>query len=92
MTCAICSQIIFPQRSPNQNYPNLIAAGTTVPTIANRALLVAYTWPENSPRYKKVAQIHRRVFRQDQSIQQPVEASQVARSQSFGRNAWLGAI
>ena len=24
-------------------------------TIANRALLVAYTWPENSPRYKKVA-------------------------------------
>lgn len=36
-------------------YPNLIPEGTTVPTIANRALLVAYTWPENSPRYKRVA-------------------------------------
>ena len=36
-------------------YPNLIPEGTTVPTIANRALLVAYTWPENSPRYKRIA-------------------------------------
>jgi uncharacterized protein len=36
-------------------YPNLVPEGTSVPTIANRALLVAYTWPENSPRYKKVA-------------------------------------
>jgi TRAP-type uncharacterized transport system substrate-binding protein len=36
-------------------YPNLIPEGTTVPTIANRALLVAYTWPDNSPRYKRIA-------------------------------------
>jgi uncharacterized protein len=36
-------------------YPNLIPEGTTVPTIANRALLVAYIWPENSPRYKRIA-------------------------------------
>jgi uncharacterized protein len=36
-------------------YPNLIPEGTTIPTIANRALLVAYTWPENSPRYKRIA-------------------------------------
>src|ERR1700733_3833090 len=36
-------------------YPNLIPEGTAVPTIANRALLVAYTWPENSPRYKRIA-------------------------------------
>jgi TRAP-type uncharacterized transport system substrate-binding protein len=36
-------------------YPNLIPEGTTVPTIANRALLVAYTWPENSPRYRRIA-------------------------------------
>src|SRR6267378_1353239 len=36
-------------------YPNLIPEGTTIPTIANRALLVAYMWPENSPRYKRIA-------------------------------------
>src|SRR3954454_3651358 len=45
----------LPAEITHQNYPNLIAEGTTVPTIANRALLVAYTWPENSPRYKRVA-------------------------------------
>ena len=36
-------------------YPNLIPVGTTVPTIANRALLVAYNWPENSARYNRIA-------------------------------------
>ena len=45
----------LPAEITHENYPNLIAEGTTVPTIANRALLVAYTWPEDSPRYKKVA-------------------------------------
>jgi uncharacterized protein len=45
----------LPAELTHNLYPNVIAEGTTVPTIANRALLVAYTWPENSPRYKKIA-------------------------------------
>jgi uncharacterized protein len=45
----------LPAEITHEHYPNLVAEGTTVPTIANRALLVAYTWPENSPRYKRVA-------------------------------------
>jgi TRAP-type uncharacterized transport system substrate-binding protein len=45
----------LPAEITHEHYPNLVAEGTTVPTIANRALLVAYTWPENSERYKKVA-------------------------------------
>ena len=45
----------LPAEITHQNYPNLIAEGASVPTIANRALLVAYNWPENSPRYKRVA-------------------------------------
>jgi TRAP transporter TAXI family solute receptor len=45
----------LPAKITHENYPNLVAEGTTVPTIANRALLVAYTWPENSQRYNKVA-------------------------------------
>src|SRR5205809_2650421 len=35
----------LPAEITHQNYPNLIADGATVPTIANRALLVAYNWP-----------------------------------------------
>jgi uncharacterized protein len=45
----------LPADLTHEHYPNLIAEGTTVPTVANRALLVAYTWPQNSPRYSKVA-------------------------------------
>jgi len=45
----------LPADLTHEHYPNLIAEGATVPTIANRALLVAYAWPENSPRYKRVA-------------------------------------
>jgi uncharacterized protein len=45
----------LPAEITHDHYPNLIAEGTSVPTFANRALLVAYSWPENSPRYKRVA-------------------------------------
>jgi TRAP-type uncharacterized transport system substrate-binding protein len=45
----------LPAELTHELYPNLVPEGTTVPTIANRALLVAYTWPENSPRYKRIA-------------------------------------
>ena len=45
----------LPAELTHETYPKLIAEGTTIPTLANRALLVAYTWPEDSPRYKRVA-------------------------------------
>lgn len=45
----------LPAQLTHEMYPNLVPEGTTVPTVANRALLVAYTWPENSPRYKRIA-------------------------------------
>jgi uncharacterized protein len=45
----------LPAELTHELYPNLVPEGTSVPTIANRALLVAYAWPENSPRYKRIA-------------------------------------
>jgi len=45
----------LPAELTHELYPNLVPEGTTVPTFANRALLVAYNWPENSEKYKKVA-------------------------------------
>jgi hypothetical protein len=33
----------------HDQYPALIEEGALVPTVANRALLVAYNWPQNSP-------------------------------------------
>jgi hypothetical protein len=45
----------LPAELTHDTYPKLIPEGATVPTVANRALLVAYTWPENSVRYNRVA-------------------------------------
>jgi uncharacterized protein len=42
-------------RFTHEQYPGLIAEGASVPTVANRALLVAYNWPEASPRYPRLA-------------------------------------
>src|SRR5215470_9888943 len=38
----------------NKLYPNLIPNGTSVPTIANHALLVSYAWPEGSEKYRRL--------------------------------------
>ncbi len=52
----------LPAEITHQHYPNLIAEGKSVSTIANRALLVAYSWPEDSVRYKKVAKFVQEFF------------------------------
>jgi uncharacterized protein len=45
----------LPAKLTHEQYPALIAEGASIPTVANRALLVAYNWPENSPRYARLA-------------------------------------
>ena len=45
----------LPTKLTHEQYPTLIAEGASVPTVANRALLVAYNWPESSPRYLRLA-------------------------------------
>jgi uncharacterized protein len=51
-----------PARLTNDEYPALIPSGTSVPTIGNRALLVTYAWPENSPRYMRMTKFVREFF------------------------------
>ncbi len=52
----------LPAELTSKEYPNLIDEGKSVPTIANRALLVTYAWPENSARYRKVAKFVNEFF------------------------------
>jgi TRAP transporter TAXI family solute receptor len=52
----------LPAELTHELYPNLIAEGTSVPTVANRALLVAYAWPEGSVRYNKLAKFVQEFF------------------------------
>jgi hypothetical protein len=44
-----------PTRLTHEQYPALIPEDASVSTVANRALLVAYNWPENSARYLRLA-------------------------------------
>jgi TRAP transporter TAXI family solute receptor len=46
----------------HEEYPALIPEGTTVSTVGNRSLLVTYAWPENSPRYYRIAKFVQTFF------------------------------
>jgi hypothetical protein len=52
----------LPIELTHDEYPALIPQGTSVPTIGNRALLVTYAWPENSPRYNRLAKFVQEFF------------------------------
>jgi len=52
----------LPTELTHDQYPALIPEGTSVPTFGNRALLVAYAWPEGSMRYNKLARFVREFF------------------------------
>src|SRR5215469_6324395 len=51
-----------PARLTDDEYPTLIPRGTNIRTIGNRALLVTYAWPENSPRYMRMTKFVREFF------------------------------
>jgi TRAP transporter TAXI family solute receptor len=52
----------LPAELTHEEYPNLVPDAAPVATIANRALLVAYAWPEDSVRYKKLAKFVQEFF------------------------------
>jgi uncharacterized protein len=45
----------LPTTLSSEEYPNLLAPGETIDTIATSVLLVSFNWPENSERYARVA-------------------------------------
>lgn len=52
----------LPAELTNEIYPNLIPAGQTIPTLANRALLAVYNWQEGSDRYLRLAKFVQEFF------------------------------
>ena len=45
----------LPSRLRAEDYPNLIPAGETVPTIATSTLLAVYAWPPESRQYQEIS-------------------------------------
>ena len=53
----------LPTTLKHEQYPNLIAKGQSVPTVANSIVLAVYNWPNKSPRELRVAQFVNEFFR-----------------------------
>jgi TRAP-type uncharacterized transport system substrate-binding protein len=56
------TNIYFPARLTHEQYPQLIAEGDEVPTVAGSILLAVYAWPENNERYKRIAKFVQTFF------------------------------
>src|ERR1700749_4824181 len=61
----------LPAALSSKDYPNLIAEGERVDTIAVPAVLAAYNWPANSDRYRKLSQFVDAFFAKFPTFQNP---------------------
>jgi len=61
----------LPATLTSKDYPNLIAEGETVDTIAVPALLAAYNWAPNTDRYRKLANFVDAFFTKFPQFQNP---------------------
>jgi TRAP-type uncharacterized transport system substrate-binding protein len=61
----------LPSRLRSEDYPNLIGAGETVPTVATSTLLAVYAWPPDSRQYQEVARFIQLFFGNVDKFRQP---------------------
>jgi TRAP transporter TAXI family solute receptor len=55
----------------HDDYPNLIEVGQTVDTLAVGAVLIAYNWPRNTDRYRRIAKFVDAFFPRIADFQKP---------------------
>jgi TRAP transporter TAXI family solute receptor len=61
----------LPTRLASEDYPGLIEPGRTVDTIAVGAVLIAYNWPKDSERYRRLARFVEAFFPRLAEFQRP---------------------
>jgi hypothetical protein len=61
----------LPSKLTNADYPNLIAPGQIVETIAASSVLIAYNWPKDSDRYRRIDKFVRAFFTKFPEFQKP---------------------
>jgi uncharacterized protein len=55
----------------NADYPNLIAPGERIETIAVPSVLAVYNWPKNDDRYRRVERFVQRLFANFERLKKP---------------------
>src|SRR5215468_4947193 len=71
----VLEQDYFPAKLTGDDYPNLIPKGSSVDTIAVGAVLVAFNWPRNTDRYRRVAAFIEAFFAKFSDFQKPARHS-----------------
>lgn len=61
----------IPAPLTNAEYPNLIPSGVTVETIAASSVLIAYNWPKNTDRYRRIDKFVKAFFAKFAEFQKP---------------------
>ena len=61
----------LPSKLTSEDYPNLVAGGAVVDTVAAEAILAAYHWPVNNDRYRRLALLVESLFTRLPKLQQP---------------------
>jgi TRAP-type uncharacterized transport system substrate-binding protein len=61
----------LPTSIDSADYPNLLANGERVETIAVPTILIAYNWSSNSDRYRRVARFVEHLFTRIDRLQEP---------------------
>ena len=61
----------LPSKLTSADYPNLIADGASVDTIAAEAVLASYNWPPTSDRYRRLSLVVDSLFTRVAQLQRP---------------------
>ena len=61
----------LPSTLTHEDYPNLIANGGALDTIAASSMLIAYNWPKNTDRYRRVDKFVKALFAKFPDLQKP---------------------
>jgi TRAP transporter TAXI family solute receptor len=61
----------LPVTFTHQDYPDLIAEGQTVDTVASGTVLIAYNWPKNTDRYRRIDKFVKAFFPRLAEFQKP---------------------
>ncbi|HEY2533805.1 MAG TPA: TAXI family TRAP transporter solute-binding subunit [Xanthobacteraceae bacterium] len=64
-------QDYLPSSLSSEDYPGLITKGQSIETIAYGAVMIAYNWPKDSDRYRRVAEFVDRFFSHFADFQKP---------------------
>jgi TRAP-type uncharacterized transport system substrate-binding protein len=65
------AELYLPSSFTSEDYPELVPAGTEVQTISAGNVLAVFNWPEDHPRYKKVARFVNAFFDRFEELKQP---------------------